>query len=97
MKGEESKEREEWVDAGNPLWQGLGDSSMYHQAHHHGSFECLILAKALAPRCRVHTTQGWRLRSLYWQTQYGEKEEAKPLRYCHLLVYSPLFPSLKRW
>lgn len=70
---------------------------MYHQAHHHSSFERLILAKMLTPRRRVHTTQGWRLRSLYWQTQYGEKEEASPLRYCRLLVYSPVIPSLKCW
>lgn len=40
VKGGESKELEEGVDIVKPLWPWRGDSGMYHQAHHHGSFEC---------------------------------------------------------
>lgn len=41
-----------------PSVAGQGDSRANQQAHHHGSFERLILAKALTPRSRVHATQG---------------------------------------
>lgn len=42
-----------------PVLLVLGGNRAEQQVYHHGSFECLILAKALTPQCRVHTTQWW--------------------------------------